>query len=782
MIDIEVFARQLLKGKIEDVDREEEAVALLVRKTLNDSLIREEQRLDAMRTELQRLQKQHRKSIEDQLSQWERYCLRHAVRHLRRGEGEGTSDRVRELACDLCYVESKAQAGMAFELASEYQSTGSGDSGGAREGNAQGGMGRDEGMYSFYRFALEYGAVLNERPHLAVQCAGNWPDGLMPTVQAAAAGAELCWLRLTRKQKALGAELMTMSHGGKDGVSSVCFSSDGQRVVSGGKDGNVKVWDSASGEEQACIAHAGGDVFCSVGFSSDGGRVVTGDSYGNVKVWDSASGEEQACMAHGGGKVNSVGFSPDGRRVVSGGVDGNVEVWDSASEEEQMCMAHGGGRVNSVCFSSDGREVVSGGRDGNVKVWDSASGEKQACMAHGGSTSWNSVISLCFSSDGGRVVSGGQDGNVKVWDLASGEEQACIAHGGNVVWSVGFSPDGERVVSGDSYGNVKVWDSASGEEQACMAHGGGVSSVCFSSEGDRVVSGGNSGSVKVWDLASGEEQACIAHGGEDEAESRLGRQGHGWMACSVCFSLDGGRVAAGGNSGSVKVWDSASGEEQACMAHGGSSCQTVMSVCFSSDGQRVVSGGEDDNVKVWDSASGEEQACMAHGGDVVYSVCFSLDGGRVVSGGYDGNVKVWDSVSGEKQACMAHGGEGGVSSVCFSSDGGRVVAGGEDGNVKMWDSASGKEVLGGDADNILATCSLEWLQQGQRSRGVYRIEIVQDKSMLQLLMSTSEGDVEVGYIYLGRILDATFNRDGSIFVARLTLAPQVVEVVLPGWC
>jgi hypothetical protein len=109
-----------------------------------------------------------------------------------------------------------------------------------------------------------------------------------------------------------------------------------------------------------------------------------------------------------------------------------------------------------------------------------------------------------------------------------------------------------------------------------------------------------------------------------------------------------------------------------------------------------------------------------------------------------------------------------------------VVSGGEDGNTKVWDLASGNEVLGGDAANMLATSSLQ--QEGQRTRGAYRIELVQDKSVLQLLMFTSKGDVEVGYIYLGPIRDATFNRDGSIFVVLTTLAPQVVEVVLPGWC
>jgi WD40 repeat protein len=165
---------------------------------------------------------------------------------------------------------------------------------------------------------------------------------------------------------------------------------------------------------------------------------------------------------------------------------------------------------------------------------------------------------------------------------------------------------------------------------------------------------------------------------------------------------------------------------------------------------------------------------MVHDVSLVNSVGFSSDGGRVVSGGEDDNVKVWDSASGEEQACMAHDGDGGgVKSVSFSSDGGRVVSGCSM-FIKVWDSASGEEILGDALASMHASRSSN---KDQRSRGLYRIELVQDKSVLQLLMSTSEGDVEVGYIYLGPIEHASFNTAGSIFVTFRTLAPQVVEVV-----
>jgi WD40 repeat protein len=476
--------------------------------------------ISRMKAEQQPLEEEHRRAADESQSSWERYCMRHGVRHLRQGQAEAVDAQVRALACDLRYVESKAQAGMAFELAREYSYRGEVSKLGG-EANSQGGAGRDGDMYNFYRFALQYGSLLNGRPHLTRQCATNWPDGLLPAEQAKVAerGSVQSCLRLKSKPQALGAQLMALAHGGFP-VYSVCFSADGRQVVSGGHDGTAKVWDAASGEEQTCMVHGGGPVR-SVCFSADGRQVVSGGDGGTAKVWDAASGEEQTCMVHGGGVVTSVCFSADGRQVVSGGQDGTAKVWDAASGEEQTCMAHGGSRVRSVCFSADGRQVVSGGEDGTAKVWDAASGEEQLCMAHGG----GQVLSVCFSADGRQVVSGGHDGTAKVWDAASGEEQTCMAHGGGVVWSVCFSADGRQVVSGGQDGTAKVWDAASGEEQTCMVHVGGVvTSVCFSADGRQVVSGGQDGTAKVWDAATGADVTSSVAIPALEGSSSLHRQ------------------------------------------------------------------------------------------------------------------------------------------------------------------------------------------------------------------------------------------------------------------
>jgi hypothetical protein len=291
--------------------------------------------MSRMKAELQPLEEEHRRAADESQSSWERYCLRHGVRHLRQGQAEAVGAQVRALACDLRYVESKAQAGMAFELAREYSYRGEVSKLGG-EANSQGGAGRDEDMYNFYRFALQYGSLLNGRPHLTRQCATNWPDGLLPAEQAKVAeqGSVQSCLRLKSKPQALGAQLMAMSHGGGP-VYSVCFSVDGRQVVSGGSDGTAKVWDAASGEEQTCMAHGGGPVL-SVCFSADGRQVVSEGQDGTAKVWDAATGAditssvafpalEGSSSQHRQCGRNSVRFSGNALQLLCHAVGGDTE-------------------------------------------------------------------------------------------------------------------------------------------------------------------------------------------------------------------------------------------------------------------------------------------------------------------------------------------------------------------------------------------------------------------------------------------------------------------------
>jgi len=115
----------------------------------------------------------------------------------------------------------------------------------------------------------------------------------------------------------------------------------------------------------------------------------------------------------------------------------------------------------------------------------------------------------------------------------------------------------------------------------------------------------------------------------------------------------------------------------------------VNGVAFSRDGEQLVSAGGDGTVKIWNSRTGEPIRIIpkAHT-DSVVSVAFHPDGKHVASRGADLWVKVWDLTAPDhpvwKEQCDAVRKFGTAYTIAFSTDG-RLLATGTDGVVKAWD-------------------------------------------------------------------------------------------------
>jgi WD40 repeat protein len=72
--------------------------------------------------------------------------------------------------------------------------------------------------------------------------------------------------------------------GHSDKVSSMAFCPDGSRLVSGGHDGSVRLWDTATGS-QVAVLHGHSDRVFSVAFSRNGERIASGTQQGEVRIW-----------------------------------------------------------------------------------------------------------------------------------------------------------------------------------------------------------------------------------------------------------------------------------------------------------------------------------------------------------------------------------------------------------------------------------------------------------------------------------------------------------------
>ncbi|MBT6157208.1 MAG: protein kinase [Planctomycetaceae bacterium] len=249
--------------------------------------------------------------------------------------------------------------------------------------------------------------------------------------------------------------------------------------------------------------------------------------------------------------------------------------------------------------------------------------------------------------------------------------------------------------------------------QTLRGHSGTVSSVAFNSDGNRIVSGSDDYTLKVWNTATGQQMLWL--------------KGHTRSVTSVAFSPDGRRIVSGDWNKSLKVWDARSGRESVTLeGHDG----WVTSVAFSPDGKWIVSGSSDETLKVWDWDALRNQELLTIKGqsNSVNSVAFSPDGRRIVSGSGGntnyGELRVWDAASGQ-QLLKLTGHSMRVTCVAFSSDGLRIVSGDgsrrRSGVVKVWDAETGQETLtfeghNGAVSSVKFSPDRRWIASGGGDR------------------------------------------------------------------
>src|SRR6266702_1394975 len=139
----------------------------------------------------------------------------------------------------------------------------------------------------------------------------------------------------------------------------------------------------------------------------------------------------------------------------------------------------------------------------------------------------------------------------------------------------------------------------------------------------------------------------------------------GDMVLSTALSPDGWHIASGSSDGTIRVWNTTTGETVAGPFTG--HADWVTSVAFSQDGQRIVSGSRDRTIRLWNATTGEiVVAPFTEHRDSICSVTFSPNGQCIVSGLNDGTIRVWNVMTGETVVGPFSGHTSSVESVAFS--------------------------------------------------------------------------------------------------------------------
>lgn len=236
----------------------------------------------------------------------------------------------------------------------------------------------------------------------------------------------------------------------------VRFSPDGTTVAAAGYErdaGNaIYLYDLARGEEVGRLpGHPTGGIR-RLAFTPDGKRIVSGGFDGYLRVWDIASSKEVRAIKVEGGTVYSLALSPDGRLAATAGRDG-LKLWDLATGAEVPREAMSKHDCVAVAFAPDGKMVASG--DGEcVKLWEVLTGkEVQTLKGFKGELS-----QLVFTRDGRTLLTASYDRSVRLWEVRTGRLiHEVEAHAG-WVWGIALSPDEKTLASCSVDTKLLCWD------------------------------------------------------------------------------------------------------------------------------------------------------------------------------------------------------------------------------------------------------------------------------------------------------------------------------------
>lgn len=250
------------------------------------------------------------------------------------------------------------------------------------------------------------------------------------------------------------------------------FNHDGSLLATV-EEGNIHLWDTTTFELSQTIMDDSTRLF-GLRFSPDGSRIAAYNLDGDVKLWDSATGQDVITVGtYGRGIYFS--FSSDSAFLAISGEDG-IHIWNVETQSEQVTLEQS--EPGPVGFSPDGAMVVhtSGYRsryttdDDSIELLDVASGSE--VLKYAGREF------LDFSPDNSTIVvqvGEGESSELHFVDVASGEKLFALAGTTGL-----YTPDGTHYFYG-SGNSVNSWDTQTETDETLL------DGVCSGSELDHII-------------------------------------------------------------------------------------------------------------------------------------------------------------------------------------------------------------------------------------------------------------------------------------------------------
>ncbi|XP_001948904.2 cilia- and flagella-associated protein 52-like [Acyrthosiphon pisum] len=237
--------------------------------------------------------------------------------------------------------------------------------------------------------------------------------------------------------------------------SGVLFSHDGSQIISSWNDGRIRSFTPESGRLLYTIHNCHNNGVSAIAICKDGMKLVSGGGDGQVRVWqvNGTNGTLIAVLKEHKGAVTSIDLHRLGHEAITSSADGTCIVWDIV-RYTRLTIMFSSTVFTSAMYHPNSAQLLTSGTNRYVGFWEALDG---SLIREIEGSAVAAINSLDITPTGKYFVTGSSDQTVKVWLYNEGvPTHVGVGHAG-VVTNVRVSPDGQYLVSTSVDGGIFLW-------------------------------------------------------------------------------------------------------------------------------------------------------------------------------------------------------------------------------------------------------------------------------------------------------------------------------------
>ncbi|WP_024800523.1 WD40 repeat domain-containing protein [Nocardia sp. BMG51109] len=447
----------------------------------------------------------------------------------------------------------------------------------------------------------------------------------------------------------------------------------------------------------------------------DGGTwLAGGDQEGTIRLWDPVTGKLMKKLTGHTGAVTAMAVFPNtatGSVLVSAAEDLEIRRWDiqstvTRSEKIANCPS-----ITALAASQtvDGQLLLACASAGTIAILDAADG--RILRKYSGHS--DDITALTVLPDpifGDLLASSARDRTLRIWDPRTGRTFDSLET--SVLSALIAIPALDHswpTLAGAAPGRILLWNhrdwdhaTLEGKQpQTILSHSNGTVTAlaALPMPGRRPrLAGAGHGTIAMWDLNQTQQHPIIQLlSNETDIKSIT--------ALAAVPSAADGTLLASAHDGTIRLWNPLAGQSNSVGnpridEDAGIGSVTTLATVRSARGTTfLATAGQSASIDVWDSESGDRLRPPGTVADpenkvtVLTTIFADADRPLLVSGSYTGGISVWDQAFGQSRALTGTGSRPVTAMTAIPTrDRLPILASADDsGAVRLWNTATSRQ-------------------------------------------------------------------------------------------